>query len=315
MKTTVVGFHVLWQILVTGICKFLAFAVSFAKTNPNVATGLVALGLFFAPVAAFLFFLTLPLQFVGGFFVIPPVVFALIVIAYFQLDFAVNFVEWCCPDVYFRIRQEMQLEDRRIALTIDDVPYLNAPSSFEEILDILKQHDAKATFMVMSGFVWSNTDTVEKYKDLLRRAVSEGHELGNHNMFDEPAAGLSSEEFDHKVQHCDSLLREIYGESEWKTRSYKWHRPGSGFWTSHILDKTHGMGYTNVLANCFPNDTDSWTRKFHAPFLRFRARPGCIVLLHDRWHTPETLRAALPALRKRFEIGTLSQLFKSSSND
>ena len=75
------------------------------------------------------------------------------------------------------------------ALTIDDVPLLNAPSMLEEILDVLKENEVKATLMVMSGFDLSpsmggcSPKLRQRYRDLLRRAVEEGHELGNHLQF------------------------------------------------------------------------------------------------------------------------------------
>lgn len=216
--------------------------------------------------------------------------------------------EYISPEVIWRARREVKPDDRRVALTIDDVPLLNAPSSLEEILDILKESNAKATFMVMSGFTEADSVMAERYKALLRRAVSEGHELANHNKFDEPAASMSPEEFDEKIQHADSLIREIYGDKAWNARPYKWHRPGSGFWNQHILKTATSMGYTTALGNCFPNDVASFTRFLNAPYLKMRARPGSIILLHDRWHTPDTLRAALPVLTQTLDIVTLSQL-------
>jgi len=195
-----------------------------------------------------------------------------------------------------------------LILTIDDVPLLNAPSSLEEILDILKEHNVRATFMVMSGFTEADSASAQRYKALLRRAIKEGHELANHNKFDEPAASLSEDEFEEKFAHADALLREIYGDAAWEARENKWHRPGSGFWNSHILKLAASKGYTTVLGNCFPNDVASWTRMLNAPYLKLRARPGSIILLHDRWHTPETLRSALPALTQRLDIVTLSEL-------
>jgi len=60
------------------------------------------------------------------------------------------------------------------------------------ILDILKQHDVKATFFILGK-------TIEKNTSLLKRMISEGHSIGNHtythkkeNIYDS-AAGLRAE--------------------------------------------------------------------------------------------------------------------------
>ena len=45
-----------------------------------------------------------------------------------------------------------------------------------------------------------------------------------------------------------------------------------------------------------------------AMFILARARPGGILILHDRWHTPRTLELILPRLAKRLRIVTLSTL-------
>ena len=44
------------------------------------------------------------------------------------------------------------------------------------ILDVLKDHGAKATFFV--GGCWADDNS-----DTLKRILSEGHELGNHGYF------------------------------------------------------------------------------------------------------------------------------------
>jgi peptidoglycan/xylan/chitin deacetylase (PgdA/CDA1 family) len=46
-----------------------------------------------------------------------------------------------------------------------------------DILDVLRDHDVKATFFVIS-------DLIPGREDFLRRAVLEGHELANHYTSD-----------------------------------------------------------------------------------------------------------------------------------
>lgn len=58
----------------------------------------------------------------------------------------------------------------KIAITFDDGP--NPPYT-DEILEILKQRNVKATFFLIG-------ENVDTYPELARRIVLEGHEVGNH---------------------------------------------------------------------------------------------------------------------------------------
>ena len=59
---------------------------------------------------------------------------------------------------------------RRVVLTFDDGP---SESSTEKILDILRDHKVPATFFVCGK-------NVERLPSIVRRALAEGHTIGNH---------------------------------------------------------------------------------------------------------------------------------------
>ncbi|CAL1157737.1 unnamed protein product, partial [Cladocopium goreaui] len=104
----------------------------------------------------------------------------------------------CPPDVVWR----RSLRRPLAALTIDDVPLLNSPSTLEAILDVLKENQVHATLMIMSGFDvavehgGASPELRKRYRELLKRAVTEGHELGNHLQFDRPAIAMAADDFD-----------------------------------------------------------------------------------------------------------------------
>jgi peptidoglycan/xylan/chitin deacetylase (PgdA/CDA1 family) len=231
----------------------------------------------------------------------------------------VALVRWIEPRVIFcNIKQPKRGGKPKIALTIDDCPYLgnkNKPrkqgeSRIAEILDVLKENNAKATFMVMS-----HEDGQEWYGKLLTRAVAEGHELGNHGTVDETAAALPTsgdDSFEEHFNHCDQLLRKLQGD-----RPMKWFRPGGGMWTKPMLDLVSRAGYKTVLTNvCQIGDPYtsrySFFTGFTALWLLLRARmasPGAIMLVHDRVFTPDVLRLCLPGIATHFDVVTLSELF------
>lgn len=90
---------------------------------------------------------------------------------------------------------------RRIYLTFDDGP----SGSTDEILDILKAYDVKATF-----FVVGKTD--EASKEAYRRIVAEGHTLGMHSYSHKYHEIYQSEEsFKEDLSKLQEYLYEVTG--------------------------------------------------------------------------------------------------------
>mmetsp|Transcript_140891 Transcript_140891/g.366749 ORF Transcript_140891/g.366749 Transcript_140891/m.366749 type:complete len:178 (-) Transcript_140891:250-783(-) len=157
----------------------------------------------------------------------------------------------------------------------------------------------------------------QRCRELLKRAVAEGHELGNHQQFNQPAITLSEDDFERAFLHCDSLLAELSGgKAAWAEKRKRWCRPASGFWSTHVKEVAMANGYTLVLGNCFPIDTIAATRFVNVPYLTCRVRPGAVVIVHDKWHTPATLDKALPQIAARgIKLGTLSELHAGAEEE
>merc|ERR1719491_1509968 len=120
---------------------------------------------------------------------------------------------------------------------------------------------------------------------------------------------MTPKDFDKAFLHCDELISGIYGKEAWKARAKHWFRPASALWNRHILSTATEKGYTTVIANCFPHDVAAPSRHVNHIYLGQRARPGSVIVVHDRWHTPTTLDKALPKIAKRgVKLGTLSDL-------
>jgi len=90
---------------------------------------------------------------------------------------------------------------RKVYLTFDDGPSVNT----DEILDILKEYDVKATFFVVA-------EGKEPYEDAYRRIVEEGHTLGMHSyshVYREVYA--SRESFIMDVNMLQDYLHQVTG--------------------------------------------------------------------------------------------------------
>ncbi|AVN61221.1 polysaccharide deacetylase family protein [Mesoplasma florum] len=74
---------------------------------------------------------------------------------------------------------KIKTKEKVVMLTFDDGP---SASADEQILDILKQYNIKATFF-MTGINLEKYETEPGVKRVVDRMVNEGHTLGNHSYY------------------------------------------------------------------------------------------------------------------------------------
>ena len=174
---------------------------------------------------------------------------------------------------------------KRIALTFDDGPSAGYTA---EILDILREYDVKATFFVIGK-------NVEAHPDLLRRTVSEGHEIGNHTYSHPHLKTIDEAKLAKEVARSATILREVAGI---RTSLF---RPPEGIITPAVTAAAEKGGYRTVLWSI---DTMDWALN-PAPkivqTIKREASDGDIVLFHD-WvagdsPTPAALRQIIPWLK------------------
>jgi peptidoglycan/xylan/chitin deacetylase (PgdA/CDA1 family) len=186
-----------------------------------------------------------------------------------------------------------------VALTIDD-----GPDSFEtpKILDVLGQYNAHATFFLISSRIPGN-------EEIIQRIQAEGHEIGNHLVYDEPSIRLSPSEFERQLQEADDVLAQ-FGEIQW-------FRPGSGWYTNGMLDIIEEHGYRCALGSVYPFDPQLGSSWFIKKYVLWKVQPGSIIVLHDYGargaRTAEALETILPELQGRgFHVVTLTELVEEA---
>jgi len=194
-----------------------------------------------------------------------------------------------------RVLYSVDLDERFIALTIDDGP---DPETTPAILDVLRDNSASATFFVVGERIAGN-------EALLRRMVREGHELGNHMLHDRPSIELDPETFETSLLETRDALGPY--------PATRWFRPASGYYDDAMLDILESHGLQCVLGNVYPLDAHIGWSWLHRRWIRRRARPGAIVILHDAGRrgkrTARTLAGVLPHLtRKGYRVVSLTEL-------
>lgn len=190
---------------------------------------------------------------------------------------------------------------KQIALTFDDGP---SKKYTQEILEILKQYNAKATFFVVGKNAKDNPQIIlEEY--------SAGHEIGNHTYSHPNLRGLSPEKVDEEIFKTQEIIKEITGEYP------TLFRPPGGYLSNDIVDKIASNNCKTVLWS-WRQDTKDWTSPSADTIVNSvltNLKDGDIILFHDynskKSPTPDALRKLLPVLKEKgYEFVTVSELVK-----
>jgi peptidoglycan-N-acetylglucosamine deacetylase len=185
------------------------------------------------------------------------------------------------PEYHTNLWRQPPPVDRVVYLTFDDGPH---STWTPQVLDILKDYDASATFFVLG-------ENAAKHPDLIERIADEGHTIGNHSYNHASMAGMSFSQFQWQVQatenavgkHMSSCLRPPYGAMDGNTRTF------AGV-----------LGYEIVTWDIDPLDWQQPGAGIIADRVVHETRPGSIVLLHDggtnRAQTVQALRLIMQRL-------------------
>lgn len=195
------------------------------------------------------------------------------------------------PEVLYSV----ETDEPVIALTIDDAPDANTTPA---LLEVLAEHDAHATFFLISERVAGN-------EDLVRSILAAGHEIGNHMTQDEPSVELPPEVFERKLLDAHAVLSQF--------RAPRWFRPGSGWYDDIMLDILRRHGYQCVLGTIYPLDAHIGWVWLAKQMILAMAAPGRIIILHDGskrgQRTARTLREVLPVLNEQgYRVVSVSEL-------
>ena len=149
-----------------------------------------------------------------------------------------------------------------LALTFDDGP---DAATTPRILDVLKQHNAKATFFVLGGHVKGN-------EALLRRIHQEGHEIGNHSWNHPSFIKISLDQVRAEVLDTQAAIVK------------------AGVPAPHLFRPPYGDMNDIVMAqiplavvkwNIDPEDWHPKRQQYLLEHMATHARPGGVVVMHD----------------------------------
>ncbi len=187
-----------------------------------------------------------------------------------------------------------------IAMTFDDGP---SDKLTPKLLDILAEHHVKATFFVIG-------QNAADHPEIVKRALQEGHEIGNHSWSHPNFAKMSDENVRRDLKKTDDAIVAACGVRPTVMR------PPYGSITARQKRWIHDeFGYRIILWDVDPLDWKRPGPKVVTSRIMKETRSGSIVLSHDiHPGTIESVPATLNELEaKGFKFVTVSQLISMAT--
>lgn len=173
---------------------------------------------------------------------------------------------------------DMPADGQKIYLTFDDGP---VPEVTPEVLRILAQYDARATFFCVG-------DNVKKNPQLMARVTAAGHAIGNHTFNHLRAWGTPAGDYLRNVDDCRDMI-----DSRLFRPPYGQLTP----WLIHELSPYFKIILWSVLTGDF--DQNISPQKCADRAVRY-TKPGSIVVFHDSIKASGNMLYALPVLLEHF---------------
>ncbi|MFN3561673.1 MAG: polysaccharide deacetylase family protein [Chloroherpetonaceae bacterium] len=178
--------------------------------------------------------------------------------------------------------------DDALYLTFDDSP---SPYTLE-LLDLLAQHNAKATFFLIGK-------QIERYPDYAEAIVQQGHRIGNHSY--SHTRNLQSPFFRDEVIQTAQLIAMLNPPEVARPSLFRFPFGRFNFASLRILSE---LNIQPIMWSLLTADFDaSVSDKMVLNLLR-SAIAGDIVVMHDNEKSIKKLRAVLP-----IALGELSRRF------
>lgn len=195
--------------------------------------------------------------------------------------------------------------EKVVALTFDDGPDLdNTPA----ILDILGEAGVKVTFFLVG-------EKVEKYPEITRRIMREGHQLANHSWSHSDLRDLSNENIlDKEIFPTSRLIARLTGNYP------RYLRPPYGAIKDRTIELLEQKGWKIVNWSL---DSFDWNNSQNTPDeiiekVERYIHPGAVILLHSGEVNSSTVEA-LPELinrlkEKGYKFRTVEELIPQGSS-
>ena len=184
--------------------------------------------------------------------------------------------------------------EKKIAITFDAAW---SAEDTDELIEILKKHNAKATIFAVGDWVNKNPDAVKKFNN-------NGHEMANHSDTHAAFSKISREEIKQEILNCNKKIETITGNSP------KLVRAPSGDYDNKSIEVAESLDMKMIQWDCDSLDWKLLSIDEMYNRVVSKVQNGSIVLFHNGVeNTPEALDKILTKLKTDgYEFVTVSEL-------
>ncbi len=188
----------------------------------------------------------------------------------------------------------VETDEKKIAVTFDAAW---SAEDTDQLIEILKKHNAKATFFAVGDWVEKNPDAVKKLHE-------SGHEMGNHSDTHPSFSKISREEIKEEILNCNMKIEDITGVAP------KLVRAPSGDYDNKSIEVTESLGMKMIQWDCDSLDYKKLSVDEIYNRITSKVQNGSILLFHNGVeNTPEALDKILTKLEKDgYKFVTVSEL-------
>lgn len=159
----------------------------------------------------------------------------------------------------------VETQEKKVAITFD-AAWTNQDT--DELIEILKKHNAKATFFIVG-------DWAEKFPESVKAFYEAGHAIANHSDTHKAFSKCLREEIKEEIVNCNEKLEKITGEKVTLLRA------PSGDYTNESLEVTESLGMYMIQWDNDSLDYTGLTVDEIVSRVTSRARNGSIILFHN----------------------------------
>ena len=177
----------------------------------------------------------------------------------------------------------VQTDEKKIAFSFD-AAWGNEDT--EQLIQILKKYNIKATFFLVGSWV-------DKYPDSVKALYNAGHEIGNHSNTHPDMTKISHDKILEELNSCNSKIEKVIGVKPTLFRA------PFGAYNNEVISTVKSIGMNTIQWDC---DSKDWMEGHTAERIKNdvlgKAKSGSIVLFHNAaLNTP----AALPSIIEKLQ--------------
>ncbi len=188
----------------------------------------------------------------------------------------------------------VETDEKKIAITFDAAW---SAEDTDELINILKKHNAKATFFAVG-------DWVEKNPDAVKKLHKSGHEIGNHSDTHAAFSKISRKEIKEEILNCNEKIEAVTGIAP------KLVRAPSGDYDNKSIEVAENLDMKMIQWDCDSLDWKLLSVDEMYARVTSKVQNGSILLFHNGVeNTPKALDKILTKLEKDgYEFVTVSEL-------